>query len=120
VVKKAFSEAGARQAIAAFRDTINIANLNGDGYTSSGSDKMPTSEASMSSVKTVAQNQPSATIPQPTQQNPGRQDVFSLAEGPVIIQWPAYLSAESFQDLGDWLDIVKRKIGRSVKMESEG
>jgi hypothetical protein len=44
-----------------------------------------------------------------------RQDVFSLAEGPVTIQWPASLSPESYQDLGDWLDIVKRKIGRSVK-----
>jgi hypothetical protein len=43
-----------------------------------------------------------------------RQDVFSLTEGPVTIQWPATLSPESFEDLGDWLDIVKRKIGRSV------
>ncbi|MGA2149453.1 MAG: hypothetical protein ABSH49_31340 [Bryobacteraceae bacterium] len=42
------------------------------------------------------------------------QDVFSLTEGPVTIQWPATLSAESFEDLRDWLDIVKRKIGRSV------
>jgi hypothetical protein len=44
-----------------------------------------------------------------------RQDVFSLAEGPVTIQWPGSLSAESYKDLGDWLDILKRKIGRSVK-----
>jgi hypothetical protein len=43
-----------------------------------------------------------------------RQDVFSLTEGPVTIQWPATLSPESYEDLGDWLDIVKRKIGRSV------
>jgi hypothetical protein len=47
-----------------------------------------------------------------------RQDVFSLTEGPVTIQWPATLSPESFQDLADWLDIVKRKIGRSVKSET--
>lgn len=43
-----------------------------------------------------------------------RQDVFSLAEGTVTIQWPASLSQESFQDLSDWLAIVQRKIGRSV------
>ena len=48
-----------------------------------------------------------------------RQDVFSLAEGPVTIQWPASLSPESFEDLRDWLDIVKRKIGRSVKTGQE-
>jgi hypothetical protein len=46
-----------------------------------------------------------------------RNDVFSLAEGPVTIQWPAALSAESVKDIGDWLDIVKRKIGRSVTTE---
>ena len=45
---------------------------------------------------------------------PIRQDVFSLGEGPVTIQWPASLSPESFQDLSAWLDILKRKIGRSV------
>jgi hypothetical protein len=49
-----------------------------------------------------------------------RQDIFSLAEGTVTIQWPAALSAESFQDLADWLDIVKRKIGRSVKAAEPG
>ena len=51
-----------------------------------------------------------------------REDVFSLIEGPVTIQWPAALSPDSFQDLSDWFDIVKRKIGRSVasKPEVEG
>jgi hypothetical protein len=43
-----------------------------------------------------------------------RQDVFSLAEGAVTIQWPSSLSRESYEDLGAWLDILKRKIGRSV------
>ncbi|HET9790613.1 MAG TPA: hypothetical protein VFR08_04860 [Candidatus Angelobacter sp.] len=43
-----------------------------------------------------------------------REDIFSLAEGTVTIQWPATLSAESFEDVSAWLDILKRKIGRSV------
>ena len=46
-----------------------------------------------------------------------RQDVFSLGEGTVTIQWPATLSPESFEDVSAWLDILKRKIGRSVKGE---
>lgn len=45
-----------------------------------------------------------------------RQDVFSLSEGPVTIQWPATLSQESYQDISDWLEILRRKIGRSVKV----
>jgi hypothetical protein len=43
-----------------------------------------------------------------------RQDVFSLAEGTFTIQWPATLSSQSFEDLGAWLDILKRNIGRSI------
>jgi hypothetical protein len=46
-----------------------------------------------------------------------RQDVFSLAEGSVTIQWPAALSRDSFEDLAAWLDILKRKIGRSVEFK---
>jgi len=42
-----------------------------------------------------------------------RQDIFSLAEGTVTIQWPTPLSADSIQDLKDWLKIVERKITRS-------
>jgi hypothetical protein len=46
------------------------------------------------------------------------QDVFSLAEGNVSIQWPAAMSPESFQDLAGWMDILKRKIGRSVPFKA--
>ena len=46
-----------------------------------------------------------------------REDVFSLQEGNVSIQWPSSLSRESYQDLADWLEILKRKIGRSVQSE---
>ena len=48
-----------------------------------------------------------------------RQDVFSLDEGVVTIQWPATISPESFEDLGPWLDILKRKIGRSVDVKGK-
>ena len=43
-----------------------------------------------------------------------QEDVFSLSEGRVVIQWPSPLSAESIQDLKDWLKIVERKITRST------
>jgi hypothetical protein len=48
---------------------------------------------------------------------PGRQmqeDVFSLKEGRVVLQWPTPLSEESVQDLKDWLAIVERKFSRAV------
>jgi hypothetical protein len=45
-----------------------------------------------------------------------RQEVFALAEGDVIIQWPEHLSKDSFDDFSDWLKILERKIKRSVQV----
>ena len=44
-----------------------------------------------------------------------RQDLFSLDEGNVTIQWPDPLSQESFEDLKAYIEISLRKIERSVK-----
>lgn len=46
-----------------------------------------------------------------------QEDVFSLLEGRVVLQWPTPLSAASVQDIKDWLKIVERKISRSVPEE---
>jgi hypothetical protein len=48
-----------------------------------------------------------------------KQDVFSIGEGEVTVRWPASLSPESFEDVSAWLDILKRKIGRSVKVPEQ-
>lgn len=44
-----------------------------------------------------------------------KQDVFSLAEGEVVLSWPTPLSADSIEDLKAWLTIMERKIARSVE-----
>jgi len=108
ILEKGFSESGARLAATAYKDTLSLAGLNGAGYTADESEgqEMPEPQANPTTAKA------------PLSIAPGlRQDVFSLSEGPVTIQWPATISAESFQDLGDWLDILKSKIGRSVVKE---
>jgi hypothetical protein len=46
-----------------------------------------------------------------------RQDVFSLTEGTITIQWPTPLSADSIQDVKEWLKIVERKITRSTTLK---
>jgi hypothetical protein len=43
-----------------------------------------------------------------------KQDVFSLAEGEVVLSWPTPLSADSIEDLKAWLKIMERKITRST------
>jgi hypothetical protein len=44
-----------------------------------------------------------------------REDTFTLDEGQVVIQLPDRLSASSFEDLKDWLDLVVRKAKRTVR-----
>lgn len=43
-----------------------------------------------------------------------KRDIFSLDEGEVVFEWPSPLSSGSLDDLTDWLELVKRKIARSV------
>ena len=43
-----------------------------------------------------------------------RQDIFSVDEGSVTIEWPASLSEDSLQDIKDWFIILERKIARSL------
>ncbi|MCG3129151.1 MAG: hypothetical protein CHACPFDD_04061 [Phycisphaerae bacterium] len=42
------------------------------------------------------------------------QDVFTLQEGPVVLQWPATLTPAGYEDLKDWFELVLRKIKRSI------
>jgi hypothetical protein len=49
------------------------------------------------------------------QPRPGaNSDVFTLEEGEVILQWPANMSPESYAVFKEWLDLVAKKVGRTV------
>ncbi len=41
-----------------------------------------------------------------------RHDVFALSEGNVVMQWPEKMSAESYEDFKDWVELMLRKIKR--------
>jgi hypothetical protein len=166
-VKKAFSESGARQFVEAFRETLKLANLNGEAYTPGVNGRKPGktpavgdtvqwesqgvlqfsaprrvraltddgewafvdgSDTGLPVKELTVTATPPPSDPKGTQKTSvkpptlpeyqgSRQDVFSLSEGQVTLNWPATLSQESYEDLTAWLDIVKRKIGRSIKVE---
>lgn len=44
-----------------------------------------------------------------------RRDVFALDEGEVTVTMPKSLSRASFEDFSAWIDLVKRKVERSVQ-----
>jgi len=46
-------------------------------------------------------------------------DTFTLDEGQVILQWPAKMSPESYEDFKSWLDLVSRKAKRAADKYSD-
>jgi hypothetical protein len=63
---------------------------------------------------TAYAGKPSFTPP-PATPKPGiLQEVFNLDEGPVTLTFPASLSAESYQDLSDYLSLLLRKAKRNA------
>jgi hypothetical protein len=49
-----------------------------------------------------------------------KQDVFSLPEGEVVLEWPEPLSSESYEDFESWINLVLRKVKRSVREPEKG
>ena len=47
-----------------------------------------------------------------------KQDVCSLPEGTALFVWPSPLSQDSLEDLDDWLQLIRRKITRSVEVDA--
>ena len=45
--------------------------------------------------------------------------MFSLPEGEVVLQWPEPLSPESYEDFESWLNLILRKVKRSVQEPKE-
>jgi len=105
-----------------YRATMLFAGLSGPPKQPAEQENGDGNSTANNGVESVEQ-----TAPPIKQQNPGivqpnralsegkpmRQDVFSVEEGAVTIQWPAELSTESLTDIQDWLEIVKRKLARS-------
>lgn len=46
-------------------------------------------------------------------------DTFTLDEGQVILQWPAKMSPESYEDFKSWLDLVSRKAKRASEKHDQ-
>jgi hypothetical protein len=49
-----------------------------------------------------------------------KSEVFTLDEGEVVLQWPSTMSAESYEDFKDWLDLIIRKAKRAADKKESG
>lgn len=91
-------------------------------------DQLTRHEGEEPPMQSQAQAPPPAMTPPPTPKSAAppplappregfKQDVFTLAEGDVILRWPEGLSVESFEDLQGWLEIMQKKIARAAGVE---
>ena len=76
----------------------------------------------LSKVQAPNQGSEKEKLVQPIKHLPPRagmnNDTFTLDEGQVILQWPAKMSPESYEDFKSWLDLVARKAKRTVEKSS--
>ena len=115
-----FSKVGAKDFLKVYDNTISFAGL-------SKSDKVTPKDHGGSagnapegdSIDDFERKDPPHQRPRRVQRQEGsgmKEDVFSLTEGDVVLQWPELLSQESFEDLKSWADIVLRKIERQITL----
>ena len=109
VREQRFSDSGATEFIDEFRKTLAYAKL-------VAGDKIEGGGQEDGNGGTPENGGP--PLPPPLkrrQMQPGmKEDVFSLEEGSVVLQWPERLSKTSAEDLQDWLDLIGRKIKRAI------
>jgi hypothetical protein len=124
LVEKKFNDNAVKDFIADLRATVSFAKLavspDNDDKPPGAGEVGPEPEVPPPAppAPSVPPEAPPASSGAPAPLNKGvrmRQDVFTLSEGDVTIQWPEQLSQESFEDFADWLRILERKIKRSVQ-----
>jgi hypothetical protein len=49
-----------------------------------------------------------------------KEDVYTLDAGDAVLQWPEQLTTEEYEEINDWLDLMRRKLKRSVVDIDEG
>jgi len=112
-----FTDDAARRFITEFKRTVEYAGLstleNGESETSwvGKTEEEKASEDGSSEVSRSDKTEKRKSIVDSNR----RQDVFSVDEGEIVIEWPIMLSAESIEDVEGWLDIIKRKMKRAAK-----
>jgi hypothetical protein len=108
-----FTEEGADTFIPVFRSTIEVAQLLENG-------KMP--ESSDGNIKGNREplTQPhTPRLSRPQVQSGTKQDVYTLSAGDAVLQWPETISMAEYDELGEWLELMKRKLRRSVAAASD-
>ena len=112
------------QGAAQFQEPKKLAGVSDDGeyaFVEGERGGVPMSELSVVEAP-LATAGVGSTVSTPPPANPffqepstgSKQDVYGLSEGDVVLRWPEKLSKASFEEVSDWLDLIKRKLERSI------
>jgi hypothetical protein len=128
---KNFNPGAVDDFIKQFRETIVFAELNENDKIPEEEDGRNTGDSVARPVKPSAWSEPlpktppppPPAAPQPQRRLPVqagiKEDLYALNSGQVIIQWPEKIDPEEIDDLEGWLQIVIRKVKRSVRAEED-
>jgi hypothetical protein len=128
IFEKEFNENSAQDFVLKFADTIHFAGLTASTSTDAeDGDKSLIQSAEASVPKDQADKARRPVDSDLAEQDPlgsrvrlgVKQDIFTLEEGRIVLQWPERLSASSLEDFEDWWQLMLRKVRRSVKAESK-
>jgi hypothetical protein len=124
LLTRGFIPPAADAAIRAYRETKELVRTESDGYESPGLEpdeaaKNDRERKGDSEPREPPFDPPDRRSPQLSRRPPvtagKKQDVFSLPEGEVVLEWPEPLSPESYEDFESWINLVLRRVKRSVR-----
>lgn len=118
LVRMGFSSAGTKPAKKAFLETFQY--LQEETGSESHSDERPPALDSPKSEAVAAIQIEEAAPPAPRRREVKsnmKEDVFTLPEGDVVFQWPARISAESFEEVKAWTELMLKKLKRQIAIE---
>jgi hypothetical protein len=99
-----------------FPDPKRVTGVSSDGnfaFVEGSSTGLPVGQLTKETAPISVQRIP-VNPPQPSSKNNVQEDVYSLPEGRIVVQWPAVLSPESVEEVKDYLKLLERKIIRSA------
>jgi len=96
--------------IAQFRSTIAFAGLSeNDKIEAGGAPEQPSDEPPPNGSEVAEKPKARRKVA-----SGSKEDVYTLSSGDAVLQWPERITQEEFDELGDWLDLMRRKLKRSV------
>ncbi|HEX9789695.1 MAG TPA: hypothetical protein VGA60_03445 [Kiloniellales bacterium] len=104
LIQRKFTEDAAEKAAKSFLSTMRIVSGDSEEYDS------PENEAEQENME----HQQQFTKPPPPPKPGVQRAEFPLTEGTVRLDFPSALSSESFEDLEEWLNLILRRVKRSV------